>query len=43
MKAGLIERAVFVALVVCAAFFVRWILADRAARRKALEDDDTGA
>ena len=43
MKAGLIEMALFVALVACAAFFVRWVLADRAARRKALEDDDTGA
>ena len=36
MKAGLIEMALFVALVVCAAFLVRWVLADRAARRKAL-------
>ena len=43
MKAGLIERALFVALVVCAACFVRWVLADRAARRAALKDDDTGA
>ena len=38
-----VPELMFVALVVCAAFLVRWVLADRAARRKALADDDTGA